>query len=207
MNATVPKQEQFEQQRLQILHTFIRMVKAEGLRAVSMLNLATNLGISTKTLYRHFPAKSELVHAIVLVNAMRFNENRTRRLISGENPHQRILAASLEWLELRNELGEWFWHELQRDFSAVHSLYEQNLTSFLERAAALLRSEIRDGLNADYAMSILWKTINAVPTYEECEKLGLTRNEALIQSIDIWARGSLKLYQKPSAEVFEKPQN
>lgn len=195
MNATAPKQEQFEQQRLHILDAFIRMVKVDGLRAVSMLSLATNLGISTKTLYRHFSSKSELIMAVLLLNDARFNENRTRRILSGETQHQRIVAASLEWFELRNELGEWFWHELQRDYPDVYALFEQNLKSFLDRAAALLRPEIRAELNADYAMTLLWKAINEVPTYEECEKLGLSRKDALVQAIDIWARGSLKMYE------------
>jgi AcrR family transcriptional regulator len=195
MNATAPKQEQFEQQRLHILDAFIRMVKVDGLRAVSMLSLATNLGISTKTLYRHFSSKSELIKAVLLLNDARFNENRTRRILSGETQHQRIVAASLEWFELRNELGEWFWHELQRDYPDVYALFEQNLKSFLDRAAALLRPEIRAELNADYAMTLLWKAINEVPTYEECEKLGLSRKDALVQAIDIWARGSLKMYE------------
>lgn len=198
MNATALRHEQFEQQRLQILDTFIKMVKVDGLRAVSMLSLAKNLGISTKTLYRHFSAKSELIQAVVVLNDMRFNENRTRRILSGQNQHQRIVAASLEWFELRNELGEWFWHELERDYADVYALFEQNLKSFLDRAADLLRPEIRTGLNADYAMAFLWKAINEVPTYEECEKMGLTRNEALVQSIDIWARGSLKMYESES---------
>lgn len=195
MNATAPRQEQFEQQRLHILDAFIRMVKVDGLRAVSMLSLATNLGISTKTLYRHFSSKSELIKAVLLLNDARFNENRTRRILSGETQHQRIVAASLEWFELRNELGEWFWHELQRDYTEVYALFEQNLKSFLDRAAALLRPEIRAELNADYAMSLLWKAINEVPAYEECEKLGLSRRDALVQAIDIWARGSLKMYE------------
>ncbi len=195
MNAAVPKQEQFEQQRLHILDTFIRMVKVDGLRAVSMLSLSKHLGISTKTLYRHFSSKSDLIKAVMLLNDARFNENRTRRILSGENQHQRIVAASLEWFELRNELGEWFWHELQRDYPDVYTLFEQNLKFFLDRAAALLRPEIRTELNADYAMSVLWRAINEVPTYDECEKLGLSRRDALVQAIDIWARGSLKMYE------------
>ena len=195
MNAKARKQEQSEQQRRHILDTFVRLVKSDGLRAVSMLSLAKNLGISTKTLYRHFSAKSELIQAVVLQNDKRFNDNRTRRLLTGEDAHQRIVSASLEWFELRSELGDWFWHELERDYSDVYALFEQRLTSFLERAAAILRSEIRAGLHPDYALSVLWKAINDVPSYEECEKLGLTRKDALVQSIDIWARGSLSMYQ------------
>lgn len=194
MNATKPKHEPLEKQRQRILDAFVVMVKVEGLRAVSMLGLARKLGISTKTLYKHFPSKAEMIQAVVEQNDLRFNETRVRRILAGENAHQRILLASLEWLEVRSGFGDAFWHELQRDYSDVYTLFQQRLESFLERSAALLKPEIRPELNADHALLLLWKSINDVPSYEECEKLGLTRRDALTQSITIWARGSLKTH-------------
>jgi AcrR family transcriptional regulator len=195
MNTTALKKEPSEQQRQRILDTFVKLVKVDGLRAVSMMSLAKTLGISTKTLYKHFSGKTELIQAVVELNDARFNENRARRILTGENAHQRILSASIEWFELRSGLGDWFWHELQRDYSSVYSLFEQRLETFLESSAAILRPQICAELNADYAMSILWKAINEVPSHEECQKFGLSRKDALTQSIDIWARGSLKMYQ------------
>ena len=195
MNATAAKQDQFELQRQQILDTFIRLVKVDGLRAVSMLSLSKELGISTKTLYRHFSTKSEMIQAVVELNDQRFHENRTRRILAGENLHQRIISASLQWFELRSELGDAFWHELQRDYIEIHALFEERLQTFLDQSAAILKPEIREALNKDHALLILWKAINDVPSYEECEKLGLTRRDALTQAIDIWAHGSLKMYQ------------
>jgi len=195
VRATTQKQEQFEQQRLRIIDVFVKIVKQDGLRAVSMLRLAKHLGVSTKTLYRHFHTKSALIQAVVEKNDQHFNENRMRRIMSGESAHDRIVSASLEWLDLRNELGASFWHELQRDYGDIYELFEQKLNAFLERSAELLRPEIRAGLDEDYAMSLLWKTINEVPTHEECEKFGLMQKTALVQAIDIWARGSLKMYQ------------
>lgn len=195
MNATAPKHEQLERQRQQILDTFIQQVKVEGLRAVSMLSIATRLGISTKTLYRHFSTKSELIQAVVEANDARFNAYRDQWLMAGIDAHQRILLGSLAWLEVRDGLGDGFWHELQRDHVEVYALYEERLAVFLERGREILHPEIRAGLNADHALHLLWRSINDVPGYADCEKLGLTRKEALTQSIDIWARGSLKMYQ------------
>lgn len=194
MLTTATSKERFEQQRLQILDTFQKLVKADGLRAVSMLRLARALAISTKTLYKHFSTKTELIQAIVELNDHRFTEKRLERIHAGENAHQRIVAASLDWFALRNELGERFWHELERDYSNVYALYEERLRLFLDGSVAFLKPEIREGLNPDYALTVLWKAINEVPSYEDCEKLGLTRQDALVQSIEIWARGSLKIY-------------
>lgn len=194
MEATALKQGQAERQRRHILDTFIRLVKVEGLRSVSMLSLATTLGISTKTLYRHFPSKSELIQAVVEANDARFNEYRNQWLDTGMDAHQRILLGALAWLEVREGLSEQFWHELERDHVEVHKLFEQRLASFLERSRELLRPEIRAELNAEHALLLLWRTINEIPQHAACEKLGLTRKQALTQAIDIWARGSLKRY-------------
>jgi AcrR family transcriptional regulator len=195
MATTAVKQDQVARQRQQVLDAFIRLVKVDGLRAVSMLSLATKLGISTKTLYRHFASKSELIQAVVESNDARFREYRAQWLRAGIDAHQRILLGALGWLKLRDGLGDGFWHELQRDHVEVYALFEQRLATFLELGREILRPEIRDGLNADHALHLLWKAISDVPSYAECEKLGLTRKEALAQSIDIWARGSLKMYQ------------
>ena len=195
MNATATRQDQVQRQRQHILDTFIRLVKVEGLRSVSMLSLATKLGISTKTLYQHFPSKSALLQAAVEANDARFHRYRDDWLAVGVDAHQRILLGALAWMELRDGLGDAFWHELKRDHTDVYAMYEQRLAMFLEQGRQTLQPEIRDGLNADFALRILWKTINDVPSYEECEGLGLSRKEALTQSIAIWARGSLKAYQ------------
>lgn len=192
MNATDPKHEQLARQRQQILDTFLQLVKVEGLRAVSMLSLATKLGISTKTLYKHFSTKSELIEAVVMANDARFNAYRSGWLLAGVDTHQRILLGALAWQELRDGLGDGFWRELQRDHAEVYRLYVERLAVFLEQGRETLRPEIRDGLNADHALYLLWKSINEVPGYADCEQMGLTRKEALTQSIAIWARGSLR---------------
>lgn len=184
-----------EQQRTRILKTFSHQIKTEGLRAVSMANLAKSLAISTKTLYKHFPTKSDLINTVVNEKSDEANRQRSRRIMQGMNPHQRIEIATLEWFEQRNELGEQFLHELHRDFPESFCLYEKHVASFVARSAKVLKPEIRKGLNKDYALSVLWKAINQIPSLEECEELGIKRKQALSQTIDIWAHGSLKMYQ------------
>jgi len=191
----VRKQELFVQQRKNILKIFSHKTRTEGLRAVSMANIAKDLAISTKTLYKHFPTKAILVQTVVNEKSEEINKERSRRIMNGVNAHRRIEASTLEWFDQNNELGEKFLHELGRDFPEIFSLYEQHVESFLARSAKVLKPEIRKGLNKDYALSVLWKAINQIPSLEECEQLGIKRKQALSQTIDIWARGCLKMYQ------------
>lgn len=189
------KRRQFEQQQKLILETFAQQIKTKGLRAVSMANLAKGLGISTKTLYKHFPTKSALIDTVINEKSNEANRGRSRRIMQGMNAHQRIEIATLEWFEQRSELGERFLDELARDFPESFNLYQQHLTSFIARSAKVLKPEIRKELNKDYALSVLWEAINQTPSSEDCKKFGLEREQALSQTIDIWAQGSLKTYQ------------
>lgn len=194
MGAVQLKEEKLLQQREQVLEAFARLVRENGLRATSMAGLAKNLGVSTKTLYKHFPGKAVLLQAVIQEKMDEFNQRRVNLILQGENLHRRIEMQALEWLELQRKLGEQFIHEVARDFPEVYRLYQSNMNSFLARSRDTLKSEIRADLNNDYTSKLLWDAINQVPPAEQCEAFGMTRKQVLLQTIDIWARGSLKMY-------------
>lgn len=195
MHANSTKHDQFERQRQQILETVAEQIRLQSLRSISMANLAKSLGISTKTLYRHFPTKSNLVLTILEEQASQFQRRRAQRLERGENAHQRIALLAQEWLELRNALGEMFIRDLQIGFPDAHLIYQKTLGTFLRESRQNLEPEIRAGIHADNAMMLLWKIISDIPPAEACEKMGMTRKQVLLQGIEIWARGSLRMYQ------------
>jgi AcrR family transcriptional regulator len=51
---------------LQIVDAFSRRAQTVGIRSISMSDLATQLRISTKTLYKYFSNKGELVHELIV---------------------------------------------------------------------------------------------------------------------------------------------
>jgi len=188
------KEEQMLQQRQQVIEAFAEQVSLEGMRGVNMLDLAKRLKVSTKTLYKHFPTKSDLLEAFVVENIKKFNQRRSDMLLQGDNAHQRIEKASLIWLDLQTEMGERLLIGLKRDFPDVYRVYELGVTSYLQLASETLKKDIRDDLNKDFVLMMLWEAINGVPTSDVCAKFEMTRKQALIQAIEVWARGSLKIY-------------
>src|SRR5580700_9823860 len=77
--------------RERILETVDRLFYRQGIRAVGVDAIAAELGISKKTLYRHFPSKDDLVVAYL--------KGRFRPLpeASTKPPAEQILA-NLEWI-------------------------------------------------------------------------------------------------------------
>ncbi len=78
--------------REQIVEAARELVARDG-EAVRMDALATRAGVAVGTLYRHFPAKSDLVDAVV--------EESTHDLADrAEAAHRRVVAGSAAWPEL-----------------------------------------------------------------------------------------------------------
>jgi AcrR family transcriptional regulator len=77
--------------RERILAGVDRLFYAQGIKSVGVDAIAAELGISKKTLYRHFPSKDDLVIAYL---RRRF---RTLPEVSTKPPAEQILA-NLEWI-------------------------------------------------------------------------------------------------------------
>jgi AcrR family transcriptional regulator len=86
-----PKQDE-EITRAKILETIDRLFYRQGIRAVGVDTIVAELGISKKTLYRHFRSKSEMIEAYL--------RGRFRPLPEDSNkpPAEQILS-NFAWLE------------------------------------------------------------------------------------------------------------
>jgi AcrR family transcriptional regulator len=86
-----PKQDD-EVTRAKILEAIDRLFYRQGIRAVGVDTLVAELGISKKTLYRHFRSKSEMIEAYLRGRFRPFPED------SGKPPPEQILS-NFAWLE------------------------------------------------------------------------------------------------------------
>jgi AcrR family transcriptional regulator len=86
-----PKQDE-EITRAKILETIDRLFYRQGIRAVGVDTIVAELGISKKTLYRHFRSKSEMIEAYLRGRFRPFPKD------SDKPPAEQILA-NFAWLE------------------------------------------------------------------------------------------------------------
>src|SRR4051794_18644489 len=99
-----------------------------------MADLARELGISTKTLYRVFPSKAQLVHRLMEAWARRLSGD----LAGDGDGHQRpfvdqLLRISEVWQTNRRRFSQKFWDEIERDFPDSYAVWFTARAEFRQR--------------------------------------------------------------------------
>jgi AcrR family transcriptional regulator len=158
-----------------------------------MAELARELGISTRTLYRHFPSKAELVACLMDRWADEIERDHRARLdAKTRSPYREMLEAAELWLDGQCGFSATFWAQLERDFPVAWQRYQDRLRAILDEGRASLMDFIRDDLDKGLAMTLMQAALVAAADPERCEALGITRKEAVRQAIEVWVRGTLR---------------
>ncbi len=172
-----------------------RMLKF-GYRKVTMDELATDLGMSKNTIYKHFTGKEEIAAHLIKRLQQRINSGLSH-IEDTERDSLKVFSSSI--LLLRKQLGPWFeqfFHELP---SELPVLWEEFLRYRNEKildirtfvVKGIKKGVLRD-INASIAVQAYLGAVKAVmePKFLEQEKL--TFEQALGEVLDMWARGILK---------------
>ncbi len=175
-----------------ILRAFEARARERGLRAVVMAELARDLGVSTRTLYRAFPTKAALVHALLEGWARDVEEAQPERGVRTQDPVARVHAAAVAWLEASGRFSPAFWTELARDFPRSHALFARTLRDVLARVREGLEDHLRPGLSAELAFAVLVASVARAVDPDLCQRANATRSDAARVAIEIWARGALR---------------
>jgi AcrR family transcriptional regulator len=191
-NGTDRASSESAQTRRRVLRNFSAQASKLGIRGVVMIELARDLGLSSKTIYRHFPKKFDLVAAMVEELVAELASEQESRVASGGKATERMLAAVDTWLERTARQHPSFWHDLRKHYPNAWTIYEAATLRSLASSSKLLRPELRADVDASLAYTLLIESIQSASNAQRCERLGLTRREALRQAIITWSRGNLK---------------
>jgi len=178
--------------RQRILKTFEDQARVAGPRGVIISELVSELGISSKTLYRHFDNKEHIVYELMTVWSEHWLSLQQLGFSKGLTPKQRIETIAVNWVEHMGRFSEQFWLQLERDFPEAFEIHQQQYQGFLERSRQNLQALIREDLNPDLALSTLMSMINHAADSQLCDRLNLTRKNALLQLIDLWTKGAFR---------------
>ena len=178
--------------RERILDAFTEGARALGPRNVVMAELARNLGISTRTLYQHFPSKAELVAALMDRWADRIQADQDLNVDDGRSPYEQMLEAARGWLDGQCAFSSSFWAQLERDFPDAFGRFQTRLRALLDEGRKNLMPYIRDDLDDGLALALMQSSLRAASEPERCDRLGISRQEAVRQAIEIWVRGTLR---------------
>jgi AcrR family transcriptional regulator len=113
MNETTPRQERRQRRQAEnreiILHAAETVIIRRGLSATTMDDIAREADFSKATVYKHFPAKGDLVFAILIHFFEDIDRSLTGILASRDDPSEKlrqILRAILEWHEQKDSIGQ-----------------------------------------------------------------------------------------------------
>jgi len=182
-----------EEVRARILSAFSEKAKRAGIRSIVMAELAGELRMSATTLYNHFPSKEDLVLAVVEQWAREVAQ--TEAALPGPGRPEDAVKGLLYWAEAWSkslaQFASAFWDDLKRDHPQAFDIFRERLREQKRMGAGLLRPFLRPELHPDMALETLNILLNQVPNPRLCERVGISRRDAIQNALTIWAKGAL----------------
>lgn len=190
-SSATPAGPEVSARRQMLLDEFEKRAAERGLAAVVMADLARDLGVSTKTVYREFGSKAALVQALIDRWAARLEASQRYRIEQVEDPVLRLGAGIGEIFAHVSRYAPVFWRELRADYPEQQASFDAVVTRARLRAAEWISPALREDLDRRFALDLLGALVRLAVDPERSERFGLTREQALDQAVTIWASGAL----------------
>jgi AcrR family transcriptional regulator len=187
--------------RVRILQAFAERLRTEGIRQITMTNLASCLGMSKKTLYENFSNKEDVLSVVVdlWIDALQSRVDMAER--QGESANSLVHDFALAHMDCIDRFSLSVWHELSQDYPVLH----KRVVEAFARANRQTRMALQVYLRSDVAPRVAIETYLAVLARaadpEVCERLNMTRRELTVAALDIWSKGALQELNRPAAEA------
>jgi AcrR family transcriptional regulator len=171
---------------------------AHGYSALTMDDLATELGMSKKTLYQHFSAKEELVGAALDEFAREVRAEADRVLADrGLGFAEKLQTFTTGMLQRLGRIQPHVLRDLQRFAPTLHTrlvaLRRENLPYIFGRLLeqGRLAGKVRADLDADFAAHFLMHAMQGLMLPENLEHLQLAPHEAFGRAMNVFFGGLL----------------
>jgi len=178
--------------RERIVEAFTERARTLGPRSVVMAELARDLGISTRTLYKHFRSKAELMHEVMGRFAEEWRTAQQSRFDRNLSVVERLHEISLGWLASRDRFSATFWRETRQLYPEAIAVWHKTQLVMGVRARDVLGPALRDDVPKPLSVEILYAAVNLAADADRCDRLGISRHESVRHAVELWARGALK---------------
>lgn len=162
-----------------------------GVRGVVVSDLARELHMSTKTIYRIFASKDAMVVAMVRRWTGRVLAARTEHAVAELDPAERVRSVVHELVRWRTRFSDDFWSELRSDHPEAYALYAEMARSVQQGVSEWLAGSVRPGVDPVFARELLGGAVRRALQPEVLAASGMTPAEAVDAAVDLWVRGAL----------------
>jgi len=133
--------------RERILQTAETLFRKFGIRSVTMDEIASELGISKKTIYQNFEDKDSIVHEIARLNMMCDIEESERIHKESANPIEQVFREATLLRKQASTINPAVFYDLKKYHPKTWQLFQEyNKVNFLEIVKNNLREGIEQGL-------------------------------------------------------------
>ena len=180
--------------RERILSAFSARATRAGIRAVVMVELATDLRMSAATLYRHFPSKDELVSAMVDAWALELaaiDALDWSKVSNCTSALEMLLSWADAWTAILGQVTPSFFEDLHRDHPAAWRRFLGLIQERKVVAGRHLGPYVRPDLHPETTFAMLDHLVLHASNPRFAEGLGISRREAVRTAVSIWGGGAL----------------
>lgn len=131
--------------RKRILESAYAKFSKHGVRGVTMDDIASDLRMSKKTLYRHFTGKEELVRTLVLEKYIALHESVFKVLDQGGTTRELFSKVFPLLGRYVQTLSPVFLADVQHEYPRVWELHEKNRTTLIRRFSNVLEAGVKSG--------------------------------------------------------------
>lgn len=167
--------------RNRIIQAAAEKINKYGFRKFTINDIATELGISKKTVYKYFTSKNEIVSVIVDTNVELEKAGVSKALASEGSWTDKLQALMFTFVTDR---PEWVTEELHRFFPQEWVKIETQRKSLLPIVKELFGKAIENGeIRSDIDPAIIEltfvSTVNALFNYSNLEQMDMTFHQAM----------------------------
>ncbi len=178
----------------EILQTSLEQFLKYGIREVSIQKLVEPLGISTKTVYKYFKNKEQLLEeALFLLYTQSFKEWETR--LATFNTVALFFGVWYSAIEVEYNVNKVFYQDLHYYYPELHKKHETVLTKkYKKQLIQIIRKGIEEGFFQDTiiaevvfeAISVLFK---AIAREGQFQGFRVSSHDIMFNTIAVFIRG------------------
>ena len=178
-----------------IIETSLLEFLKHGIRKMTMQKLALALGISTKTMYKYFDNKEELLEKCLIVHYKETDKKLLEIKDNSPNMVVALCAVFAKSMELDFGTNHLFYHDLNYYYP---ELQDKTIKLYSNKAGEILTGIVEKGIaDGDFqghlqapiiltAMSVLYRSVTRS---EEYKTLRVKPSELIKHTIDVYLRG------------------
>lgn len=180
--------------KMEILQTSLEQFLKHGIRKMSVQKLVEPLGISTKTVYKHFKNKEDLVRQVLF-----FYNKENNRALEMRATEQNVVALICDiWyitIEAELKVNQIFFRDLLHYYPELNERYASTTDKvFTELFLRILQRGIderllKEDIISELALDGMFVLYAAVVRQEHFKKSGLNSLDLLFNTMLIYVRG------------------